>query len=186
MNRPSRPSPATEQDHRARFTTAEFVQMVEAGAFPDMKIELVHGELQRMNPPMNEHSRYQAQLLIRIGGLVSDALLRGEASIDMGDETVLVCDAALLRNPVEGSRLISPDELILVIEVAQTTMARDTGPKRIAYAAAGIPHYWVVDGDRSVVHIYGEPIEGDYADMRTERFGAPIAVPGSDGTITVD
>lgn len=40
----------------ARFTTAEFLCMAEAGAFDDMNVELVDGELSRMTPPMNDHS----------------------------------------------------------------------------------------------------------------------------------
>ena len=41
------------------------------------------------------------------------------------------------------------------------------------------------DGQRGVVHVYGEPVAGDYAQIATVRFGAPLAVPGTDATITL-
>ena len=60
------------------------------------------------------------------------------------------------------------------------------GQKRVAYAAAGIPHYWVVDGERRVVHVFADPVPGDYAEVSTVRFGAPLAVPGTDRTIVLE
>jgi len=67
-----------------------------------------------------------------------------------------------------------------------TTLDRDMGAKRIDYARAGIAHYWVVDGERRVVHVFADPVSGDYADVRTVRFGAPLAVPGTGSVITLD
>ncbi|TCP73253.1 putative restriction endonuclease [Sphingomonas sp. PP-CE-1G-424] len=60
------------------------------------------------------------------------------------------------------------------------------GPKRTDYASIGIENYWVVDGARSVVHVFGEPVDGDYAQVHTVRFGEPLAVPGTNATIIID
>jgi Uma2 family endonuclease len=49
MNQPFSP-PVSATAAKARFTTREFVQMIDAGAFADMKVELVRGELERMPP----------------------------------------------------------------------------------------------------------------------------------------
>jgi Uma2 family endonuclease len=111
-------------------------------------------------------------------------LVMGEVGIDLGDNTVLACDAALLRAPLTDDRLLSPHDVGLVVEVAQTSLARDQGTKRVLYAAAAIPEYWVVDGDRAVVHVYREPLDGDYALISTVRFGEPLAVPGTGASIT--
>ncbi len=73
--------------------------------------------------------------------------------------------------------------MLLVVEIAETTLTRDMGTKRARYAAAGIPEYWVVDGARSVVHVHREPIDCDYALIHTARFGEPLAVPGTEATI---
>ncbi|RYD60521.1 MAG: Uma2 family endonuclease [Sphingomonadales bacterium] len=185
MNKPSARLEA-DRSFRARFTTAEFVRMGEFGAFDDMKVELVEGELERMNPPMNTHSARQTSVMIRLSKVLDEALLRGEIGIDLGNDTVLACDVAVLRIPVTGHRLLRPEEAHLIVEIAETTRSRDMGLKRVLYATAGIPHYWVVDGDRSVVHVYREPSGGDYSRVSTIGFGEPLDVPGIDATIVVD
>jgi Uma2 family endonuclease len=87
---------------------------------------------------------------------------------------------------VSGNRILQPAEVELAVEVAETTLSRDMGMKRMKYAAAGIAHYWVIDGERSRVHVWGEPVNGDYAQIATVRFGEPLAVPGTDATIVID
>ncbi len=181
MNKPVQLAEST----KARFTTAEFLRMVDSGAFDDMTIELIDGALERMNPPMNDHGGRQARIVIRLARVVDETLLRGEVGIDLGDDTVLSCDAAVLYAPIDGHRLLHADELRLVVEVAETTRGRDLNHKRNRYAAAGIPEYWVVDGARAVVHVHREPVDGEYALVRTVRFGEPLAVPGTEATITL-
>ena len=178
--------PTAAPDGRARFTTCEFLRMADAGAFEGMKVELVAGELERIPPPGNRHGLRQIKVALRLGAIVAEELLRGEVGIDLGENTLLGCDAALLRAPVAENRMLLPSDVLLAVEVAESTLARDTGMKRFAYAEAGIPHYWVVDGERSVVHIYGDPVAGDYAEVSTARFGGPLAVPGTGAAIVID
>ena len=172
----------------ARFTAAEFMRMAEAGAFDDMKIELVDGELERMNPPMSNHSWYQSEVfaallpIARAAGLFALA----ETGLRVSETTIRACDVALVRTRPDTNRLFSAPDIVLAVEIAETTLARDMGPKRTDYAQIGIAQYWVVDSARSVVHVFGEPIDGDYAQVRTIRFGEPLDVSGTDGTITID
>lgn len=182
MNQLARLSP----DTRARFTTAEFLRMVESGAFEDMKVELIDGELERMNPPMGGHAAAQANVVFHLAQAVGVALVLGETGLVIDDSTVVACDAALLRQPIAENRFLTPDDVLLVVEIAQTTQSRDMGLKRMLYAQANIPSYWVIDGVRRVVHVYADPVEGDYSSVHTVRFGASLAVPGSDATITLD
>lgn len=170
----------------ARFTTVEFLRMCDAGAFGDMYVELVDGELERMPPPGNEHGRRQMMVGVRLSRVIAEELLRGDVGIDLGNDTVLGCDAAVLVAPVVGNRILQPDEVALVVEVAETTRSRDMDMKRVKYSSAGIASYWVIDGERSVVHVWSEPVNGDYAQISTVRFGEPLAVPGTDQTIVID
>ena len=171
----------------ARFSTAEFVRMVEAGAFDDIKVELVEGELQRMNPPMGGHASRQADVVGALWAALRTTPMRvvGEIGIDLGSDTILGCDAAVLHAPMHERRFLRPDEIALVIEIAETTLTRDLGLKRAKYAAAGIAEYWVVDGARAVTHVYREPIDGDYASVATTRFGESLAVPGAAAAIVL-
>ncbi|RXD03437.1 Uma2 family endonuclease [Sphingomonas sp. UV9] len=176
----------TDRQEKARFTTAEFLRMGESGAFDDMKVELVDGELVRMNSPMSAHAARQAKIAIRLARLFDESRIMGEVGVDLGNDTVLGCDVAVVREPVGANRLLVAADFLLVIEVAETSAARDTTMKRFAYAGGGIPHYWVIDGSRSVVHVYGAPIKGDYTKFYSVGFGEAFAVPETDGTITID
>lgn len=182
MNQLARLAP----DTRARFTSAEFLRMVEAGAFEGMKVELIDGELERMNPPMGGHAAAQASVVFHLARTMGVTLVVGETGLVLDDVTVVACDAALLRHPIVENRFLTPDDILLVVEIAQTTQSRDMGLKRMLYAQADIPTYWVIDGVRRVVHVYADPVEGDYSSVHTVRFGAPLAVPGSDAAITLD
>lgn len=156
------------------------------GAFDGMKIELVGGELERMPFPLSEHAARQVEIDIRLSGLLPETRIMGGVGIDLGNDTVLNCDVAVLSEPVESNRLLVAHDVLLVIEVAETSVARDTTMKRFAYASGGIPHYWVVDGTRSVVHVYARPVEGDYTRFHSVGFGEPLDVPDTDGAITID
>lgn len=186
MNQMTRIVAASAEGFPARFTTAEFLRMIEAGVFGDDKVELVEGELRRMPPPGNDHSRGVVAVVARLLRLAPEGLVRAETGIDLDDDTVVGCDAALLREDKRGRGMMRPDNVVLVVEVAETSLDYDTGLKRRKYAGAGIGHYWVVDGPRGVVHVYTEPVDGDYVDIHTVRFGQPLAVPGTDATIMLD
>jgi Uma2 family endonuclease len=173
-------------ENRARFTAPEFLRMVESGAFEGMKVELIDGALERMNPPMGGHAAAQANVVFYLAQAVGVALVLGETGLVIDDSTVVACDAALLRQQVVEKRFLTPDDVLLVIEISQTTQSRDMGLKRMLYAQASIPTYWVIDGVRRVVHVYADPAEGDYSSVHTVRFGAPLAVPGSNAAITLD
>ena len=185
MNKPVRIAPE-QSDFRARFTAAEFLRMADAGAFDDMWVELVRGELERTTPPMSEHGRRQAQVAIRLSKLIPEDRLVGDTAVLISNDTVLGCDAAILTAPVNEHRALRPEDVLLVVEVAETTSSRDLGLKRELYAEAGIPNYWVIDSKRSIVHVYGRPKDGDYAEGGTVGFGVPLTVPGTEGTVTID
>jgi Uma2 family endonuclease len=71
-------------------------------------------------------------------------------------------------------------DVLLAVEVADTSLDRDRGRKLPAYAAAGIPEAWLVNLPGDVVEVYREPREGRYTDARTAGRGetiAPLAFP---------
>lgn len=183
MNRPAR---LAATGTPARFSTAEFLHMAEVGAFDDIKVELVNGEIERMNPPMGLHGQGQAQMIALLAQALGKGRVLGETGIDLDNDTVLACDAAVLSSPLVEHRLVRPDELLLVVEIAETTLARDLGMKLARYAEAGVPNYWVVDGARRIVHVHAAPVDSDYSSTAAVRFGEPLAVPGTDATITLD
>ena len=175
---------ADQGSTRARFSAAEFVHVFQAAQALDIRLELIDGELERMTPPMGAHSHRQTGVIAAMLPIVGRRAMV-EAAIDLGEDTILVCDVVVLRAPMAEHRFLRPGEVTLAVEIAETTLDRDMGLKRARYAGAGIPEYWVVDGGRAVIHVCREPIDGDYALISTVRFGEPIALPGTDETIVL-
>ena len=170
---------------RARFTSAEFLHMLARDAFGDMKVELIEGELERMSPPGNAHGRLQVAVIVRLARLVSEALVRADVGIDLGGDTIVGGDVAVLAAPFDGDGMIPAEAVALVVEIAVSTRDRDLGLKRRLYAAAGIPAYWVIDADRALTHVFDRPEDGDYMGLSLVRFGEALEVPGSDAAITL-
>ena len=105
MNQMTRIAAAPVEGFAARFTTAEFLRMIEADVFADDKVDLIEGELQRKPPPGNDHSRVQIAVVARLLRYVAEPLVRAEAEIELEEGTLVGCDAALLRVPVTGRRI---------------------------------------------------------------------------------
>ena len=185
MNEMTRIAAAPVEEVRTRITTAEFFHMDDCGAFADLKVELVDGELQFVQRPKNNHAMRQAQVVFSLAQAVGIERVRGELALDLGEDTVLVCDAAVLKAPLADDRLVRADELSLLVEVSVTTRKRDLGMKRLKYAAAGIHAYWVVDAEHEVVQVHGRPVDGDYLHVSTVGFGRPLAVSDTGATITL-
>lgn len=184
MNAYARLEPAIVDD--SRFSVREYVEMMDVGAFADMKVELVEGRLEKVAPAQTRHSRMNGRLYALLLAIFEP--LGGDLGIDLavsiGSRTIRGIDiAAGLRRFSEG---VPPaGEVFLAVEIAETTLSRDLGPKAGDYGRAGIPHYWVVDLCASVVHVMGEPGERGYASRHLIRFGERLAVPGTSESITL-
>lgn len=168
-----------------RFSSADFQRMIEAGAFENMWVELIEGEIERMPPPGRAHGSGQIGLIAELLARFPKTRVFGDVAIDLGGDTVVGCDAAVLKAEGGEDTLVAADELLLVAEVAYSSHDRDLQLKRRLYARAGVPTYWVVDVERQVVHVFDRPEGGDYLGIDLVRFGAPLAVPGSSETITL-
>ncbi len=170
----------------ARFTADEFATMIGAGLFADRRVELVQGELREMPPAGNRHARRHAAIAYRLIAALGEAMVRVEVAIRLDHETIAAPDAAVLRRDVVEDGPIAAADVLMVVEVADTSLSYDVGVKRTIYATAGIAHYWVVDARRSVVHVYGTAVADDYETLVVIAFGEPLTVPGTDAVVTID
>jgi len=186
MNRPT-PRLHNQASAPARFTAAEFLRMADLGAFDDMKVELDHGELVRMNPPYTAHAIAQAQTLRELfRAIQSDKVaVVPEITVLLGPDTVRAFDAALIAPAALKDKVLKPDHVILGIEVSESTLDRDLGEKLRDYASAGIGHYWVVDPKARAVHVMSEPADESYRNQEIIRFGEPLELPDGLGAIVL-
>ena len=85
---------------------------------------------------------------------------------------------------IYGTRLARPDDVALLVEVSDTTYAKDSGPKMRRYATFQIPVYWIVDLKRRIVEVrcqpFGKAKEAGYArcDTYFEHDFVPVVLAG--------
>ena len=173
----------------ALFNVEEFQQLCDTGIFEGSRVELAKGVIVRMSPAMPRHMRIQRQLFRDLDGIFGDGIdgyvAAFEMTIRFDERTVRDLDVAIVSGLAEAETYLGPRSVLLAAEVSSTTLRYDLDDKRIEYARGSIAHYWVVDIAGECVHIFGDPIDGDYTARRRIAFGEPLAVPGCDRTVTI-
>jgi Uma2 family endonuclease len=169
---------------RRRFTVDEYLRMGEAGVFhEDDRIELLQGEVVEMTPVGKQH----AAVVSRLNNLLAPAVV-GRAIVRVQDPVVVAPtsvpepDIAVVRfrSDFYSSGHPAARDVLLVVEVSDTSIVDDMGLKARLYAEAGIAEYWVVDIARRRLLVHTDPGGGGYQSVkhfREPEAVTPIAVP---------
>lgn len=177
MNRPARIDTDPSQPS-PWFTAAEFLRMRDAGAFADMRVELVEGEIVKMMPAYLAHGEANLTLAARLLAAVGQAGVIGtDVLIAISDKTMRAADIVVAAVGAPRDKALSPNEVTLVVEIADSTLAEDLGAKLADYAAIGIAHYWVVDLKGRIIQCMTAPRNGGYEDRVVVRFGEELTLP---------
>ena len=147
-----------------RFTVSEYHQMGEAGILSeDDRVELIDGVIIQMNPQRSRHSAVINQITWQFYQLVpkEKALLRIQTPILLTDSTEPEPDLAMVkpRADVYVKAHPSPGDVLLLIEVSDTTLEYDKEVKLPRYAASGIPEVWVVNLVDDTIEVYRDPLK---------------------------
>jgi len=177
---------------RHLFTLEEYLRMIDAGVFDeDARLELIRGEIVEM-PPIGDDHAFSVTALDRLfQRLVNDHAVvwsQNPIRIHLSNSRPQP-DLALLKPRGDLSPKSPPtaQDVLLVIEVADTSIKRDRGMKLKLYAEAGIPEYWIINLKDAVVEVYWEPNNGEYKQSRNAARGETLTLPGGlEGTIKVD
>ena len=177
---PPEPTAATAAGPaRRRFTVAEYYAMAEAGVLAyDERVELLDGDVIAM-PPINEwHAsrvgRFTNTLPPQFQG---QAIVWVQNPVRLGDGSEPEPDVMLLRwrdDFYEGGHP-GPADVLLLIEVSDTTVDYDRNEKLSAYAAAGIPEVWIASRQDRRIESYADPDGDEYATVRHYGAGERIA-----------
>jgi Uma2 family endonuclease len=143
---------------RHKLTVSDFHRMAEAGILnDDDRVELIEGELFDMAPIGSKHAGIVAILtkLLAVGAR-DRCILFVQNPIRIADYNEPVPDLALLKPRADSYRdaLPEPADVLLVIEVADSSIGRDRDVKIPLYARSRIPEAWLVDVQRGVVTTY--------------------------------
>lgn len=167
---------------RYRFTVDEFGRMGEAGIFTeDDRVELIDGEILAMTPIGALHaglvSRLAELLVTRLAGRAYVGI-QNPVRLDAHTEPQPDLVVARRRKAFYTDRHPNPRDILLVVEVADSSLRCDSTEKALRYGRAGIPEMWLVDADAAAVTVHADPGPDGYATRRVRRRGDDV-VAGS-------
>ena len=176
---PATPSQQPDAPTRRRFTVAEYYAMAEAGVLAyDERVELLDGDVIAMPPIGDWHAsrvkRLNNSMLTPVRGR---AIVSVQDPVRLGDNSEPEPDVMLLRwhdDFYEGGHP-GPADVLLLIEVSDTTVDYDRNEKLSAYAAAGIPEVWIASRQDRRIESYADPAGDEYATVRHYGAGERIA-----------
>jgi Uma2 family endonuclease len=170
----------TEDPRRHRLTVADYYRMGEAGILaPEARVELIDGEIIDMAPIGSAH----VSSVLQLDHLLKDAvkgkaLVLVQAPIVLGDYSAPQPDLALLRPRTDyyRSSLAGPGDVLLIVEVALSSLRFDRDDKIPLYAHHGIPEVWLVDVDAKRLIRYGKPQQDASARSDEPDLGCPLEI----------
>lgn len=161
------------------FTVAEYHKMAEVGILSeDDRVELLEGEVVAMSPIGSRHAacvdRLTQYWVAEAGG---HAIVRVQGPIRLGEHSEPQPDLALLKPRADfyASSHPGPEDVLLVIEVAETSAAVDREVKVPLYARFGVPEVWLVDLAGGQVEVFREPSAERYQEVTVLRRGDSLA-----------
>ncbi|TVR57587.1 MAG: Uma2 family endonuclease [Gemmatimonadales bacterium] len=168
-----------------RFTVDEYYRMAEAGILGvGERVELIDGEIVQMAAIGSRHAGCVKRLLrLFVRGVGDRAIVQVQDPVRLSDLSEPQPDLAVLRPRTDDYTTAhpGPDDVLLVVEVADATVEVDRGTKAPLYAAAGIGEYWLVDLPHDEIQVFRTPTPDGYRDVRSYRRGdvlRPSALPG--------
>lgn len=170
---------------RHRLTLDDYHRLAGAGILgEDDRVELLEGQLVDMSPIGPRHALVVdalAELLIT--AIAGRAGVRVQNPIELDDRSEPQPDIAVVRRPWRGypNTHPRPSDILLLIEVADTSLETDSGAKQELYARAGIPEFWLVDLTTDTVVIHRDPRGGRYASLTKLASSGELEVKGLPG-----
>ena len=183
MSMPLAEREALNVQPRHRWTVAEYHRMGEVGLLnEDSRVELIDGEIVEMAPIGSFHggnvNRF-VRLLSKVVG--NKAIVAVQNPVVLSGYTEPQPDLAILRWRADDYEQSNPhpEDVLLIIEVSDSTLRYDRDVKVPLYAHHGIPEVWLLDLQQRQIEIYRDPAHGQYRQRDCRRTGqiAPILCP---------
>jgi len=166
------------------WTVDDYHRMVETGVLTgNDRVELLEGQVIEMNPQLPPHAattqrafRYLDRLLETV------AYVRMQLPVMLKPKSEPEPDIAVVRIDANeyGDRHPTPEDIFLIIEVADSKLLGDRQQKALIYAKAGIADYWILDVNAKQVYVFREPTPEGYqqeAIVVANTVFAPIGFP---------
>ena len=173
---------------RHRLTVDDYHQMAESGILgPDDRVELISGEVLDMSPIGSLHAALVRALARWLADSnCSKAIVAVQDPICLDDASEPQPDIALLtpRADYYAAAHPGPSDTLLIVEVAESSLAYDLGVKVPLYARHGIPEVWVIDAATRTTHCFRQPGPEGYADCSEIPADGPLTCSALQGEPT--
>lgn len=154
---------------RHRFPRRDYQRMAESGILgDDARVELLDGEVVEKCPIGPRHDAVVDRLTeFFVRSAAGKCICRVQGSIALVGESEPEPDIVLLRprDDFYASALPTPDDVLLIIEVAESSRDLDLGMKAQLYAASGVQEYWVFDLSSNEAVVHRDATAGGYASV---------------------
>jgi Uma2 family endonuclease len=176
----------------ANFTLEQYERMVEAGAFDGrlaQHVEFIYGEIREMNPIGSFHAQVLSDLTDWTYDVVprKDIAIRVQTTLRMPlQNSAPEPDLLWVRRRSYAQKHPEPSDVLLLVEVSESTLGEDRGEKLELYAQAGIQEYWIANLIDMMIEVYRQP--SGQAFSWTQKYDgdtsvAPLAVPSASLTL---
>jgi Uma2 family endonuclease len=170
-----------------RLTVHDYYRMGEVGLLsPDDRTELIEGEIIDKPPIGDRHAAVVRALNTRLVRAVADAAeVSTQLPVRLSLRSEPQPDFAVVKAKLGGYRKHPlPSDVLLLVEVSDSTLRYDLGKRARLYAAHGIPEYWVFDLSHDRVWRHRSPIESGYTQVDEITSGA-LPLPALDAEISL-
>jgi Uma2 family endonuclease len=182
---PPPPRPTTQAAEglpRWRWTVVEIEKLAAAGHFhEDERFELLGGEIVPMSPKGRRHEIIRGELNLRLSRSTPESIfVVSEPQLNLADDTYVNPDILVHLAPIKTPDVRGGDVLLL-IEVADTSLRYDLTTKAPLYAAHGVREYWVINALTLATKVHREPSGDAYGlveEVRPDGRLVPLLVPG--------
>ncbi len=160
----------------ARLDRAMVEAMAEAGALSDLgRVELIDGVLVHVSPAKSPHGNVLMKIGSRLEVTIGDRFDIGtDIGVFFGETTMRAPDILVCPRDIEpGFR--EPDDIVLAVEISDSTRNQDIRAKARLYGISGLPEYWIVDLVTRTVHRHRDPSPEGYRSIETLDWTAPLA-----------
>ncbi len=172
LSQPSVAAPVALRRHR--LSVEDYHKLGEAGVLnEDARVELFQGDLVDMAPIGNFHASVVDQLTRVLDRVSGDVIVRVQNPIRFDEHTELQPDLALLKAQPNFYRYAAPTpaDVLLLIEVTDSTLKEDREVRISYYARQGIAAAWFVNIPDEVVEVFTDPASDGYRQVCRYRSG---------------
>src|SRR5690606_1617584 len=170
------------------ISQVEYHQMGDMGLLrPDEKVELINGEIYTLSPIGSRHRSIILQLTATfVPAFLGEFLISVQNSINLDQWNEPEPDVTILKNRADrySGILLSPSDILTVIEVSGTSYDFDLRIKLPLYASAGIAVLWIVNLNENRIEVYSEPRSTRYAKQIIYYPGDTISLHSKEFQVT--